>query len=151
MFFRRWTTSSTPDQPDAPKDLVLTPPVLNDGPAGGAGLGTFENHSCPSGIIQLGAPFPKEHRGAFLVTRFGNFLGDHDVGFDVLEVRVHEPASSDGRLHATVTQFLKPIGRCLDLHPSGGKIYISEFSRSTRNDSQIGLPGRIWELSADSP
>ncbi len=96
-----------PDQPDAPKALTLTPPVVNDGPAGGAGLGTFENHSSPSGIIQLGAPFPKAHRGAFLVTRFGNFLGDHDVGFDVLEVRVHEPAATDGRLHATVTQFLE--------------------------------------------
>ena len=106
------------DQPDAPAGLKIEPP-----------LAKLDPHSSPSGIVY--------YKGSLLVARFGNLIGEKDVGFDMLQVG----------LDGSVKPFLAPISRPTDLHlASSGKIYICEMERETRN---IGgdFPGRILELS----
>jgi len=131
-----------PDQLDAPKNLKMELPIVNLGPAGVStteeALSTLEPHSSPSGVVYLGKEFPVKDHGTFLVARFGNLIGTKDVGYDVLQVR--PMGVKDGRETARVTTFLKPISRPLDVHISGGKVYVVEF------EGCWALPARLIEL-----
>ncbi len=135
----------------APAGLKMSRPILNLGPDGGSKEGrpiaTLDAHSSPSGITYLGESFPAAQRRSFLVPRFGNMLEKRqDVGFDVLQVRLRE---KHGKLcEAEVKTFLKPIARPVDIHLSGGKIYLVEFSRELKLAAPgSDQPGRILELS----
>jgi hypothetical protein len=149
--FSDWKEKAYPDQPDAPPGFEQTLPILNLGPAGGGRdakpLSTLDPHSSPSGIVYLGGDeWPPEHRGTFLVARFGNMVNlPKDIGFDLLQVRLI--GEKDGRVRARVTPFLAPVARPTDLHKSGkGKIYVCEHHRTTRNGGPEE-PGRILEIS----
>lgn len=149
--FADWTTKPYPHTPDAPPGLAFTLPVLNRGPAGGAGLSTFEPHSCPSGIVFLGEDFPDPWRGSFLVARFGNLLAQpRDTGFDLLRVRL----SRDGaRWVADTDTVLAPLARPLDLVTApGGRVYLLEYSRHlSLADPKPQMPGRVLELLLRAP
>ena len=141
--------------PPPPDGVAFTPPVMNLGPAAGgsgAGLGTFDAHSCPGGAAWCGADFPAPWRGGFLVTRFGNLLGapasPEDVGFDLLSV--HVTKRDDGSCTARVETVLAPLARPLDVLRSGaGRVLILEYTRPVTFKAKTGwLPGRILELSA---
>jgi glucose/arabinose dehydrogenase len=142
--------------PDAPSGLTFVAPVKNLGPdgttAGRPGF-TFHPHSSPAGMVWLDGRWPESVRNGFLVGRFGNLLklpGDEDVGFDVLSVALEQEAS--GQWHARTRTFLSPLGRPIDLHLSGGKIYVMEYTRPTNFKDQRGwLPGRILELTPTGP
>ena len=81
--------------------------------------------------------------------RFGNLItakGNEDVGFDVLSIRPAQ--TTDGDWAAPVKTFLAPLGRPLDLHLAGGRLYILEYTRPTNFKEGRGwLPGRILELT----
>ena len=150
--FSDWQEKAYPDQPAIPADLIgkIVPPIFNDGPAGldpaNEDRGTLEAHSCPAGLAYLGDDFPPDLRGTFLVTRYGNFIGPHDAGFDLLQMRLKEP-TGDGRIHAAISTFVAPLARPIDVLPIGGKVYIIEYSRQTGNVGMTDLPGRLVELS----
>ena len=141
-----------PHTPDAPAGQKFVLPVMNLGPAAlldGKPTGTFTPHSSPAGIAWLGDDWPQEARNGFLVGRFGNLIpgvGGADTGFDVLRVKLDR--SSDGGWTARTTTFLAPLGRPIDVHVAGKKIYVLEYTRPTDFKSQMGwLPGRILEVS----
>ena len=141
--------------PPPPEGVTFTPPVRNLGPAAGgsgAGLGTFDAHSCPGGALWCGADFPAPLRDGFLVTRFGNLLGPpaapEDTGFDLLSVHVSK--KDDGSCTARVETVLAPLARPLDVLRAGaGRVLILEYTRPVTFKDKLGwLPGRILELSA---
>ena len=145
--------------PPAPAGLTFTPPVLNVGPAAGGSaknpLGTFDAHSSPAGMIWCGDDFPAPLRRTFLITRFGNLLGEsaapEDVGFDVLTAQMERRA--DGQWLARVRTVLAPLGRPLDVVRTGpGRALILEYTRPTDFKKKLGwLPGRILELAPENP
>ena len=94
-------------------------------------LAKLDPHSSPSGIV-----FFKDR---LIVARFGNLIGDKDVGFDIVQI---DPRSGE------VKPFLAPISRPTDLHLARtGKIYVCELWRQTRNGAGGSFPGRILEIS----
>lgn len=145
-----------PHTPEAPEGLAFTHPLVNEGPAGGGGiaggLGTFDPHSSPGGIVWCGKEYAEPLRSSFIVPRFGNLLPvPQDAGFDVLRVQPYRDKTT-GLWQAKVTTLLAPMGRPLDVHPDGkGGIYILEYTRPTSFQSRIGwLPGRILQLKPAS-
>jgi glucose/arabinose dehydrogenase len=117
--FSDWDHKAYPDQPDPPAGLKIEPP-----------LAKLDPHSSPSGIIA--------YKDVLLVARFGNLIGEKDVGFDIVKV---DPTNG------AVKSFLAPIARPTDLHlAANGKIYVCEFQRGTRN-GQGEFAGRILEIS----
>src|SRR5439155_10901744 len=104
--FADWDHKAYPDQPDAPPGLKIELPAA-----------TFDPHSSPSGIVFLGDDFPPPYRSSLLVARFGNLIGPKTVGFDILQVRLHE--QSDGTVKGESSPFLDPVARPTALHLSG--------------------------------
>jgi glucose/arabinose dehydrogenase/mono/diheme cytochrome c family protein len=152
--FSNWplTRRPYPHTPAPPEGLTFTHPVLNEGPAAGGGvsggLGTFDAHSSPAGMIWCGDSFAEPLRGSFLVPRFGNLLSTpQDVGFDLLHVRPYQD-SATGQWRAKVTTTLAPLGRPLDVLPDGkGGVYVLEYTRPTHFKNAAGwLPGRLLHL-----
>jgi glucose/arabinose dehydrogenase len=144
--FSDWDHKAYPDQPDAPVDLQIVRPIINEGPSGGVSatqpsLSTFSPHSSPAGIVCLDEHFPQKDRGTFLIPRFGQLLAVPDSGFDVLQVRLRDNKT------AQVTTFLKPVPRPLDIHISGGKIYLVEYTRQISGGEGAWLPGSLLEVS----
>ncbi len=140
-----------PHTPDAPDGLKFSLPVKNLGPAGGAGLATFDAHSSPAGTIWCGEDFPEPLRNAFLVARYGNLLAESktrlaDSGFDALAMKLTRAA--DGSWTARTTTVLAPLGRPIDVVQSApGTALILEYTRPTNmRDGLAWLPGRIIEL-----
>jgi glucose/arabinose dehydrogenase len=141
-----------PDQPDAPAGVKFVQPVINKGPDGGVSTtqptcSTFSPHSSPAGIVALGKEFPERDRGSMLIPRFGQLLPVPEVGFDVLQVRI--TGEERGRPVAQVRTFLKKVPRPLDIHISGGKVYLCEHTRQASGDSGSWLPGGLLELSPE--
>ncbi len=152
--FADWTNKPYAHTPDPPSGLQFTTPIPNIGPDGGFNgnqISSFDPHSCPGGIVWLGADFPEAHRGTMLLTRFGNFIREpRDAGFDLLQVRLR--TNAEGRYEAGVSSFLAPLGRPIDIHQNGsGRIYILEYSRPTTPALSYSMPGRILELSVETP
>lgn len=146
-----------PHTPAVPDGLTFTFPVLNDGPAGGGGvaggLGTFDPHSSPGGMVWCGAEYAEPLRNGFILTRFGNLLPTaKDSGFDVLHIAPRLDPKT-GTWHAKVTTVLAPLGRPLDVLPDGhGGLYVLEYTRPTNFKSGVGwLPGRLLQLSPAAP
>ena len=147
-----------PHTPVPPTGMKFTMPVKNTGPAGGGnanGLHTFDPHSSPAGMTWCGEDFPEPLRNGFLVTRFGNLLGEsrtgiaEDTGFDVLSV--HPQRGTDGSWSARTESILPKLGRPIDvLHTGKGRVLILEYTRTSSFKDGLGwLPGRILELSAE--
>ncbi|MEO6785019.1 MAG: PQQ-dependent sugar dehydrogenase [Chthoniobacteraceae bacterium] len=145
-----------PHTPVPPPGLKFTMPVKNLGPAGGGtrdGLWTFDPHSSPAGMTWCGEDFSEPLKNGFLVTRFGNLLGESrtgvadDVGFDVLSV--HPRRESDGSWSARTESIFPKLGRPIDVLRIGkGRVLILEYTRSSSFKDGLGwLPGRILELS----
>jgi len=146
--FADWTKKPYAYTPEPEPGTHFTLPVANLGPNGGyesKPLYTFDPHSSPAGIVYLNKDFPEAYRGSFLLTRFGNLIKTkEDVGFDVLQVRF----KGDQFREAEFKTVLAPLGRPLDVHVAGRKIYILEYTRQTDNQPDHPmLPGRILELS----
>jgi glucose/arabinose dehydrogenase len=146
-----------PHTPVPPEGMKFTMPVRNIGPAAGGktgGLATFDPHSSPAGMTWCGADFPQAIKDGFLVTRFGNLLGQKttgmpdDVGFDLLSL--HMSRETDGTWTARTETVLAGLGRPLDVLNTGkGRALILEYTRSTNFKDGLGwLPGRIIELGA---
>jgi glucose/arabinose dehydrogenase len=157
--FEDWspTRAAYPHTPKSPEGVSFVHPVKNLGPdaqpEGRTGW-TFSPHSSPAGMVWLDGRWPEAWRNAFLVGRFGNLIsGDQgkDAGFDVLSVRPSR--TSDAEVwEATTKTFLAPLGRPLDLHLSGGRLYVLEYTRPTDFKSGRGwLPGRILEVEPSGP
>ncbi len=153
--FEDWPASrkAYPYTPAAPDGLAFALPVRNLGPAAKPSDRdgrTFEPHSSPAGMVWLDGRWPAPWRGTFLVGRFGNLIrtGDgRDVGFDVVSMALRKNAEGTGWDAGTKT-FLAPLGRPIDLHLSGGRLYVLEYTRPTDFLGGRGwLPGRILELS----
>jgi hypothetical protein len=149
----RFPYKHTPPPPDG---VHFTHPVVNVGPAAGGkseGIGTFDAHSSPAGMIWCGEEYPAPLGGAFLITRFGNLLGapaaPEDVGFDVISARLER--NPEGKWQARVETVLSPLGRPLDVHAiGGGRVLILEYTRPTNFKEKLGwLPGRIIELAPE--
>jgi glucose/arabinose dehydrogenase/mono/diheme cytochrome c family protein len=147
-----------PHTPAPPPGMKFTMPVKNLGPAGGGkadGLFTFDAHSSPAGMTWCGDDFPEPLRNGFLVTRFGNLLGEsatgiaEDIGFDLLSVHPHR--ESDGSWSVRSESIFPKLGRPIDVLRIGkGRVLILEYTRSSSFKDGLGwLPGRILELSAD--
>lgn len=141
-----------PHTPAAPAGVQFALPVENVGPdalADGKTTATFTPHSSPAGLEWLDASWPEPVRNGFLMGRFGNLIktgDDHDCGFDVLSVKLDRTA--EGRWQAQTKSFLTPLGRPMDVHVAGGKIYVLEYTRPTSFKEQAGwLPGRIIEVA----
>jgi glucose/arabinose dehydrogenase/mono/diheme cytochrome c family protein len=152
--FADWTRKAYPYSPEAPRGAEFALPVANLGPdAGFAGqpVYTFDPHSSPAGIVFLGNEFPRSCRGTFWVARFGNLLRlDKDVGFDLLQIRVR--SGSNGADTASVNRIMAPLARPLDLHISGGRVYLCEYSRGLDNRANSQFqPGRIIEFRPNVP
>ena len=151
--FSNWTKKAYPHTPDAPPGLEFTLPIANLGPDGGfhgEPLYTFDPHSSPGGIVFLGDDFPEGWRGTFLLTRFGNFLGQDSVGFDLLHAILEKDAQ--GKYQAHIKTVLAPLGRPIDVHLlSSGRVYVCEYSRATKRDVSFAMPGRIIELAVQHP
>ena len=158
--FSNWPLAPRPypHTPVPPADLKVTMPVKNLGPAGGGksdGLWTFDPHSSPAGMTWCGDDFPEPLRNGFLVTRFGNLLGEsrtgiaEDIGFDVLAV--HPQRESDGTWSARTETVFSKLGRPIDVLRIGpGRVLILEYTRASSFKDGLGwLPGRILELSAE--
>jgi glucose/arabinose dehydrogenase/mono/diheme cytochrome c family protein len=152
--FENWPLGrkAYPHTPDAPADLSPVHPVKNLGPDGwatGFPGWTFHPHSSPAGLVWLDSHWPAPWGNGFLMGRFGNLItaqGNEDVGFDILSV--HPTRETDGSWSAPVKTFLAPLGRPIDLHLAGGKLYVLEYTRPTNFKEGRGwLPGRILELT----
>ncbi len=140
-----------PHTPDVPPGLTFTLPVKNLGPAGGAGLSTFDAHSSPAGTIWCGEDFPEPLRNSFLVTRYGNLLDESktalaDAGFDVLAMKLTR--TPEGTWTAKTTTVLAPLGRPIDaIRTAPSTVLILDYTRPTNMRDGLGwLPGRIIEL-----
>ncbi|HUR58674.1 MAG TPA: c-type cytochrome [Opitutaceae bacterium] len=136
--------------PVGPPGLKFTYAVRNFGPAAGGSpdnpMATFHPHSSPAGMVFCGADWPESVRGKMLIGRFGNFLGDYNVGFDILAATLTRNAA--GAYEARMDTFLAPLGRPIDLLQVGKKLYILEYTRPTDKTSNRPMtPGRILELS----
>ncbi len=145
--FSDWSTKPYPHTADAPPGLVFTQPLANRGPdAGGSakGIATFDQHSCPSGIVWLEKDWPAPLGGTFLTARFGNLLQrPSDVGFDILQLRPDFAAGT-----TSVSRFLSPLGRPIDLLKlPGHRIIIAEYCRGATLAAGMGTPGRLLILS----
>ncbi|MEO6741679.1 MAG: PQQ-dependent sugar dehydrogenase [Chthoniobacteraceae bacterium] len=147
-----------PHTPVPPTGMKFTMPVKNLGPAGGGkadGLWTFDPHSSPAGMTWCGEDFPEPMRNGFLVTRFGNLLGESrtgiadDIGFDVL--CVHPQLQGDGSWSARTESIFSKLGRPIDVLNIGkGRVLILEYTRTSSFKDGLGwLPGRILELSTE--
>ncbi len=147
-----------PYTPAPPSGTKFTMPVKNFGPAGGGkqdGLWTFDAHSSPGGIAWCGEDFPEPLRNGFLVTRFGNLLGEsrtgtsEDVGFDLLSV--HPQRDGDGSWRARTESIFPKLGRPIDVLNIGqGRVLILEYTRTSSFKDGLGwLPGRILELGTE--
>ncbi len=147
-----------PHTPVPPTGMKFTMPVKNIGPAGGGiagGLWTFDPHSSPAGMTWCGDDFPEPLRNGFLVTRFGNLLGEsrtgiaEDIGFDVLSV--HPRRDDDGSWSARTESVFQKLGRPIDVLNIGkGRVLILEYTRTSSFKDGLGwLPGRILELSTE--
>ena len=147
-----------PHTPAPPTGVRFEMPVKNLGPAGAGkaeGLWTFDPHSSPAGMTWCGDDFPEPLRNAFLVTRFGNLLGEsrtgiaEDIGFDVLSVRPQR--EGDGSWSAHTESIFPKLGRPIDVLNIGkGRALILEYTRTSSFKDGLGwLPGRILELSAE--
>ncbi|MSU35373.1 MAG: c-type cytochrome [Pedosphaera sp.] len=141
-----------PHTPEAPPNLQFAHPVVNLGPDGwfsGKAGHTFHPHSSPAGMVWLDGSWPESVRNSFLIGRFGNLIKaveDRDVGFDVLSARMEKTITGDFAAHTH--RFLAPLGRPIDIHMAGGRIYILEYTRPTTFKDQRGwLPGRVLELT----
>jgi glucose/arabinose dehydrogenase/cytochrome c5 len=136
-----------PHTPDAPVGVEFTLPFRNVGPDAGAakkGISTFDPHSCPSGIVWLGADWPAPLGGTFLTARFGNLLAlpGGDVGFDVLQMK-----PDFGKRTVAVKRVLQPWSRPIDLLKiSGHRLIIAEYCRGANLAAGIGTPGRLLVL-----
>ena len=144
-----WTTKPYSHTPDLPAGINVTLPFRNLGPDGGGnekGLFTFDPHSCPTGIVWLGADWPAPFTNTFLTTRFGNLLKiDGDVGFDVLRLRLN---FEDHTL--TAHRVLGSLGRPVDiLKLPGNRLVIAEYSRATNFAAGMGTPGRLLILEPE--
>jgi glucose/arabinose dehydrogenase/mono/diheme cytochrome c family protein len=151
--FSNWTNKPYAYTPDPPAGLKFIYPIENVGPNGtvrGERLFTFDPHSSPAGICQLGSDFPEPYRGAFLVARVGNMVKTpEDVGFDVLLVQLNGKGQT---YTAKVTTLLPGLGRPVDvIAPGNGKAYVLEYTRPNNSAGSLGFPGRILELSVKSP
>jgi glucose/arabinose dehydrogenase/mono/diheme cytochrome c family protein len=157
--FEDWPVSRAayPHTPKAPEGLAIVHPVHNLGPdalpAGREGW-TFQPHSSPAGLVWLDSRWPEPWRNRFVMGRFGNLItgeGGTDTGFDVLSVGLEKNADGSN-WNARVHTFLAPLGRPLDLHLAGGKLYVLEYTRPTNfKDGRGWLPGRILEVTPGSP
>ena len=147
-----------PHTPVPPEGMKFTWPVKNVGPAGGGkadGLYTFDAHSSPAGMTWCGEDFPEPLRNGFLVTRFGNLLGEsrtgiaEDIGFDVLAV--HPKRADDGTWSARTETIFSKLGRPIDVLRIGpGRVLILEDTRASSFKDGLGwLPGRVLELSVE--
>jgi glucose/arabinose dehydrogenase/mono/diheme cytochrome c family protein len=147
--FSNWSKKAYPYTPDPPNNIEFSRPIANVGPdAGfkGEPIYTFDPHSSPAGIVYLGKQFPAPLGDSFLIARVGNLLKTpHDVGFDVLQVRLEKTAA--GPYQAHVKTLLAPLGRPIDLVALDQKVYILEYTRPTNNGGSLGMPGRILELA----
>ncbi len=148
--FADTTAKPYPYTPDGPAGVTFTPAIRNFGPAAGGSaekpIASFDPHSSPSGMIFCGPEWPAAVRGKFLIARFGNFLLEQDLGFDILAVDLKRNAA--GVYEARMETFLAPLARPIDLLQVGRKLYILEYARATNKTS--GRPmssGRILELS----
>ncbi len=136
--------------PLPPAGQVFTPPVMNEGPAAGGSaaraIGTFDPHSCPSGMIWVDGPaYAPADRGTFFVTRYGNLLAGKDGGFDLVRVRVRERADRTWRGETSVVA--GPLARPIDvLEYAPGTILIAEYSRGLNFAAGIGQNGRMLIL-----
>jgi glucose/arabinose dehydrogenase len=149
--FSDWAKSPYPHTQKAPAGMTLELPIINIGPdAGGTAskpIATFDPHSSPTGIVYLGNDLPEKDRGTFLVPRFGPLLAKPEVGFDVLQVRLHPPRA-DGRIEAEVKRWLAPAARPVDIHLCKRRVYLCEFSSGATSLSKpIEAPGRVLELT----
>lgn len=141
-----------PYTPDAPDRQEFALPVENVGPDAlyaGKPTTTFTPHSSPAGLHWLDDSWPEAVRNGFVMGRFGNLIktGDEqDCGFDVLSVKLERNATGGWEAHTTT--LLAPLGRPIDLHVAGSKLYVLEYTRPTSFKQQAGwLPGRIIELT----
>ena len=104
-------------------------------------------------MIWCGSDFPEPLRERFLVTRYGNLLGEartgvaRDVGFDVLAMKMTQ--TSDGKWTARTETILAPLGRPIDvLQSAPGRVLVLEYTRPTDFKNGLGwLPGRVIELA----
>ncbi|RBP47826.1 glucose/arabinose dehydrogenase [Roseimicrobium gellanilyticum] len=145
--FSDWENKAYAHTPDAPKGLKFVHPLRNTGPDGGAAkenISTFDAHSCPSGIVWLGADWPAPLGGSFLTVRFGNLLKleTGDAGFDLLQMK---PDFQKGTV--TVKQVLAPWSRPIDLLAMAGhRVVIAEYCRGANLAAGLGTPGRLLVL-----
>jgi glucose/arabinose dehydrogenase len=142
--------SPYPHTPAAPPGLVFTHSLRNLGPAAGGSpakpIASFDPHSSPAGMIFCGPDWPASYRGKFLLGRFGNFLRQPDVGYDVLTLDLKKNAA--GVYESRTETFLAPLARPIDLLQSGRKLYILEYTRPIGTQTGRPMtPGRILELS----
>lgn len=143
-------TKPYPHTPLAPPGLKFTYAVRNFGPAAGGSpaspIASFHPHSSPAGMVFCGPDWPESVRGKMLIGRFGNFLGDYNVGFDILAVALQKNGA--GIYEARMETFLAPVARPMDLLQIGKKLYVLEYTRPTDKTSGRPMnPGRILELS----
>lgn len=134
--------------PPAPAGVELTLPLRNLGPDAGSDIGTFDPHSCPSGLVWLGSDWPVPLGGSLLVTRFGNLLQrPADVGFDLLQV-----APDVARHTIRARSLLAPLGRPIDvLKLPAHRLLIAEYCRGNSLAAGLGSPGRVLVLAPKSP
>src|SRR5262249_34555591 len=128
--FSNWTKKPYRYTPTPPPGQEFELPIPNLGPAGGGSEGkplyTFTPHSSAGCVVWLGDQFPAPYRRSLLVARFGSmFENVPHAGFDVLHCTLEKEAS--GRYQARARRFLDPVARPIDLHLSGGKIYVLEY------------------------
>jgi glucose/arabinose dehydrogenase/mono/diheme cytochrome c family protein len=142
--FSDWTEKAYPHTPAMPEGLVITRPFRNFGPdAGGSppGLSTFDPHSCPAGIVWLGADWPAPLSASFLTVRFGNLI-KAECGFDLLQLHPDFTTRT-----TTVKRLLHPLGRPIDLLVlPGHRLLIAEYCRATTYAAGLGTPGRLLWL-----
>lgn len=149
--FSDWPGKLYPHTPQAPLGLSMATPLCNVGPDGGGGAGglsTFDPHSCPAGIVWLGADWPAPLGGKFLAARFGNLLKrGADTGFDVLQLEPNFVAHT-----TTSTRVLSQVGRPIDLLKlPGHQLAVAEYCRGTTLAAGFGTPGRILLLAPKIP
>ena len=144
------TAKPYPYTPDAPAGLTFTSAIRNIGPAAGGSpekpMASFEPHSSPAGMIFCGPDWPEAYRGKFLLGRFGNFISQPDVGYDLLTLDLKRNAA--GVYEVRTETFVAPLARPIDLLQVGKKLYILEYTRPIGTQTGRPMtPGRVLELS----